>query len=159
MKEKTHLLVIEDADYQIERFNPVVGSYVLGRILHWGTKAMLDQVRSMGPEAMAQVVGAAAPSSPPPEEPSPDARIRRMVMEAFGMMPLEERTIIQRKCIEVCSRLEGDDPMPLGNASGMLISDLHLVMRLEMEALVFNFTDFFAQGGPKALLQAPAPRS
>lgn len=160
MKEKTKLVTIDDVQYQIGRFSAQVGSWILGRTLNAGARDAIEKMKALGedfnPSATAQ----------PIEKPDVETQIRRMTTSAFGAMSLEERSTIQQKCIEKCCRMEGPDnntAMPLANGNGVIrgdiADDLQLVLRLEMEVLIFNFSDFFEQGGFNALLQTPAPRT
>lgn len=158
MKDKTKIVVIDNTQYQIKRFAPDAGSFILGRILSAGSKAMIQTMVALGDVQAPTSALAAEPTEP--VEVDREVEIRRMANSAFGVMSFEERSMIQRKCLEVCSRLEGDDdtPMPLANANGSLVDDFQLAMQLELETLVFNFYDFFAAGGLSALLKSTAPR-
>jgi hypothetical protein len=160
MKEKTKLVTIEDTRYQIGRFTADVGSWILGRTLNAGARDAIEKMKALG-EDFSTPSAQAAPS----EAPDVETQIRRMTTSAFGAMAFEERSTIQRKCIEKCARMEGPDgnmPMPLANGNGTIrgdvAEDLQLVLRLEMEVLIFNFSDFFEQGGFNALLSTPAPK-
>lgn len=162
MKEKTTRVSLDDTQYQIKRFSPEVGSFILGRILNSGTKALFETMRALGD--LASPTGEDSPgpgtgAGVPEPEPTAEEKIRRMATSAFGVMTFEERAMIQRRCLDVCARVENDDVlMPVSNSNGTILDDLQLIMRLELEALVFNFNDFFAEGGLSALLKTPAPR-
>lgn len=161
MKEKNKLITIDGAQYQIGRFSAQVGSWILGRTLNAGARDAIEKMKALGEDFKPS-----GPAQPAPEPVDVETQIRRMTTSAFGAMSLEERSTIQQKCIEKCSRMEGpenDMPMPLANGNGVIrgdiSDDLQLVLRLEMEVLIFNFSDFFEQGGFNALLQTPAPRT
>lgn len=154
MKEKTKLVTIDGVTYQLKRFMPDVGSFILGRVLNAGATATIQRMKALG-----DILADIPQPTTPPEEVDVDTQIRRTASTAFGAMTFEERTQIQRKCMEACARMEEDAPMPVSNANGMILDDLTLVMRLELEVLVFNFHDFFAEGGLNALLKTPAPQS
>jgi hypothetical protein len=157
VKDKTKRVTIDDTQYQLKRFAPDVGSFILSRILSAGTRALIETMKALGD--VQPPTSALGEPVPEPQVEDHEARIRQMATSAFGVMSFDERSMIQRRCLEACSRLEGEDtPMPLANSSGTIIDDLQLVMCLELEVLVFNFQDFFAGGGLNALLKTPAPR-
>lgn len=168
MKEKTKEIVVDEVRYQIRRFRPDVGSFILSRVLSAAQRAVIERMKSIGDVDFSVI--ASVPASVPEPELDPvavteaiDSKTRLTVTNAFGVMGQEDRSMIQRRCLESCSRLEGveDAPMPLANANGTLVDDLDLTLRLELETLVFNFSDFFARGGLNALLRTPsaAPRT
>lgn len=163
MKEKTKLVTIEDTNYQIGRFAADVGSWIIGCTLNAGMRDAIGKMKMLG-EDVRQTTP--QPVEQPAEPDDIEFKIRRTMTSAFSAMTLEERSIIQRKCLEKCSRMEGPEsntPMPLSNGNGVIrgdiADDLRLVLQLEMEVLIFNFFDFFEQGGFNALLQTPAPRT
>lgn len=152
MKEKTKQVVIGDAEYQLKRFPADVGSFILGRLYSGARLSAVAMIKAIG--EVTAPTGEISVSAP-----EPDLQIRNMADRAFGALPFDERALVQRECLKACARMENDQPMPIIAASGCLIDDLELLLRLEMEALVFNFHDFFAGGGLNALLKSPAPRT
>jgi hypothetical protein len=149
MKQKTKIFEVDGTRYQIARFKLELASYLLGRIVR--------AVKIEGPrgEAATEQPGAKQ------EKPEPEAIARVMIAAGlFGDIDRATRAEIQNECMRACARLEGDDlPMPLSNGSELLIDDLGLVLRLEMETLVFNLTPFFASGGLTALGAQSVPNS
>lgn len=148
MKQKTKIFEVDGTRYQIARFKLELASYLLGRIVR--------AVKIEGPrdEGSTEQPGAKQ------EKPEPEAIARVMIAAGlFGDIDRPTRAEIQNECMRACSRLEDDLPMPLSNGSELLVDDLGLVLRLEMETLVFNLTPFFASGGLSALGAQPVPNS
>jgi len=162
VKDKTKRVMIDGTQYQIKRFAPDVGSFILGRILNSINKVLIETMKAFGDAVRdVQPAPATSPAAAPTQEQT-EERIRRMATDAFGVMSFEERSVVQQKCLQVCARVETHSEetlMPLANANGCLVDDLQLILRLELETLVFNFYDFFAEGGLNALLKSPAPRT
>ena len=88
-------------------------------------------------------------------------------MAAFlGGLDLATHSQIQKLCLSVCSRMTRTertrtDAYADRNGGRALVPqvacDVVAVMRLEMEVLVFNLSDFFAQGGLTTLMPAAIP--
>lgn len=148
MKDKTKVVSIGDDEYQLKRFAPDVGAFILNLILNAGAKAIIERMKLLRdippPDAGEKIE---------PPAPDPDGEVRRMASTAFGGMTFEQRSMVQKRCLDACARMEEGSPMPIVAASGPLIDDLQVIMRLELEVLAFNFTDFFAAGGLNALLK------
>lgn len=146
MKQPTKTVEIDGVFYQIGRFKLELASYILGRIFN----AIPRQQEEAQPQAKEQ------------EKPTPDDLARVMIGAGlFGNMTRATRAEIQMECMRVCSRLEGDQqlPMPLTNGTGLLIDDLGVVLALEREALVFNLTPFFSSGHVEAPKGQPVQNS
>lgn len=158
MKEKTKVVEIDGTHYQIRRFAPAVGSFLLMRIIGAGIK---------GDGAEDSVNGKEASSEPKGEVPGGEDLARAVIFAAFLRgLDFDMHQFVQERCMQICSRLEGADnlPMPLVNAGGIwaikdVADDTALVMRLMVEALAWNFTDFFATGGLNALAGAPSSQA
>ncbi len=152
MKQKTKNVEIDGTKYQIRRFLPDVGSYLLMRIIGAGIKT--DAGDATNSASGKEVVRG--------EVPGGEDLARAVIFAAFLRgLDFETHCFVQAQCLAVCARLEGPDglPMPIVNAAGVwaiheIKDDTPLVLRLETEALVFNFTDFFAGGGLNALAGA-----
>jgi hypothetical protein len=155
MKQKTKVVEIDGTKYQIRRFLPDVGSYLLMRIIGAGIKG--DAGDSGNSAERKEATG---------EVPSGEELARAVIFAAFLRgLDFDTHQFVQQHCMQVCARLEGPDslPMPLVNAGGVwaikdVQDDTALVMRLQVEALTFNFTDFFATGGLNALAGAQSSR-
>ena len=152
MNEKTKIVEVNGASYQLRRFAPDVGSFIVMQIIGAGLKGV-----SEGPAPSADSV------TPKAEQPSGEDLVRAVVFSAFLRgLDFDMHRFVQTKCLALCSRMEpqGDQlvPMPLMTALGVAIpelrEDMELVMKLEIAVLVFNFTDFFAGGGLNALAGA-----
>jgi hypothetical protein len=152
--EKFKFVTIGESNFRIGRLNPAVGSYILGQIMNANLKR-LENLRSSG--IIRPPDNALAESAPPDYE----GLVRASAMGAFlGGLDLDTHMKIQQLCMAACAEMQSQNgneptPMPIATADGTLLpqisNDVVLVMRLEMEVLVFNLTDFFVQGGLMAL--------
>jgi hypothetical protein len=151
MNEKTKIVEIAETRYQLRRFTPDVGSFILMQIIGASLK---------GQENVEARPEAAPPAS---EQPKGEDLVRAVTFSAFlHGLDFEAHRFIQGRCLALCSRMEGEAgqeaPMPIVNGTGVALPELRdnmqLVMQLEMEVLVFNFSDFFAGGGLKNLAGA-----
>ncbi len=163
MRERTKTIRIEDTEYQIRRFTPAVGSFILAKIMSAGAKAIEQAAEN-----------AKAPENTPPQQaeiemPDPEVIVRALAGGAlFGsVLSIDDHKTIQSECMKVCARVEPrndqDFPMPIVNDKGTwaiaeVRDNMQLVLRLEMETLVFNFVPFFEAGGLKGLLGAQPSR-
>lgn len=147
MKEKTKIVTLDDVRYQVSRFRPDVGTFILMRLMGAVVKAGAENASN-------------APTSAEGAEPPSPQDVARMVCGAalMGNVDQEFHQYVQRQALVLCSRLEQHEgtetPIPISTATELLpdiADDFGLVMRLTMECLVFNFSDFFAQGGMRAL--------
>lgn len=155
LKPKTKTVDIDGTRYQLRRMGPDVGSFIL--------------MKFMG--AMAQRMSTAAPAAQEATEPDSAIATNEDIVRGIavagmsGAFDLETHSLIQRECLMTVSRLEDKDgtelPMPIMNSSGAYAvpevkEDIALVLRLQMEALVFNLSSFFEQGGLNALAEGRA---
>jgi hypothetical protein len=150
--EKFKYVTIGENQFRIGRLTPAVGSYVLGQIMNANLKRLAD-LRSSGvirPPDNALAV----------PEPSSEGLVRAAAMAAFlGGLDLDTHVKIQQLCLAQCSQMSQNGsespPMPIATAEGTLVPEIDVVLavRLEMEVLVFNLSDFFAQGGLSSLVQ------
>jgi hypothetical protein len=151
MNEKTKIVEIGGQRYQIRRFAPNVGSYILMQMIGAGLKG---QNFSEAPPA-----GSASAPSSSAAEPNGEDTVRAIVFAAFLRgLEYDMHNFVQNKCLAICALMkehEGTElPVPLTNGSEWvpeIRDDMQLVMKLEVEAMVFNFSDFFAEGGLNAL--------
>lgn len=154
MKEKSKIVEIDGTRYQVRRLMPDVGSHILSTILTAGLR---------GARGMSSAEEASPSVGEQKAEPPVEDVVRVMVLAACGEMDFATRRFIQTKCLAVCSRMESANdgpelPMPIVNDAGVwaiteIRDNLSLVLRLEMEALVFNLSDFLEKGGMKSLLE------
>lgn len=168
MKLKTKIVDISGTHYQIRKLAPDVGSYILGHAISAiATKAATKGGQSPQ-NAQDNIGGATAPETAAVSESSAEDLARAVALATFGGLDFELHRFVQQKCLAVCSRMEctegSDVPMPIVNDSGQwaipeIRDDLSLVMKLEVEALVFNLSDFFAGGGLNALTGSQASRA
>jgi hypothetical protein len=150
VNEKTKVIEVSGVRYQLRRFAPDAGSFILMQIIGAGTKGQTGEAP------------ATDSVTPKAERPSGEDLVRAVVFSAFlHGLDFDMHRFVQAKCLSLCSRLEGPDgdtPMPLANATGQvnpaLQDDMGLVMKLEMEVLVFNLSPFFEGEGLKALAGA-----
>jgi hypothetical protein len=165
MRERTKTVTIDDTEYQIRRFSPAVGSFILGRVLSAGARAMRDATERNGNHE-AQPVQEGKEFDPKDAEPAARAMAVAAVLQ--GTFSIEDHSLIQTECMKVCSRMEENDkgsfPMPLVNDKGQwaipeLREDVNTAIQLEVEVLTFNFTDFFALGGLTRLVTAAVQRA
>ena len=148
--DKFKFVTVGATDYRIGRLTPAAGSFILGQIMSANLKRM-ETIRSLGQRQDSE------PAPEPATPPDPEGIVRAASMGAFlGGMDLATHTQIQHLCLSVCAEMQGQNgqpamPIPISTADGTLLpqiaNDVVLVMRLEMEVLVFNLADFFAQGG------------
>jgi hypothetical protein len=150
--EKYKYVTIGETQYRVGRLTPAQGSFILGQIMSANLKRMQDL----------RGIRDAAPSTDVITPADPEGLVRAASMAAFlGGLDLDTHTKIQQLCLAQCSEMQPSPnggeppPMPIATADGTLVphisNDVVLVMRLEMEVLVFNLTDFFAQGGLNSL--------
>lgn len=152
MKSKTKVVEVSGTSYQLRKMAPDVGSYILMRMIAAGINAGGDQ---NNPPSNAE-----ATENPIPV-PTGEELVRAVAFAAFLRgLDYETHSFVQKACLATCSRLEDSSgsalPMPIVNDAGVwaipeIRDDISLVMRLEVEALVFNLTDFFEAGGLNAL--------
>ena len=150
MREKSKIITIEETRFQIGRFLPDVGSFILGKLVG----ATLDSAppNFQQPEP---------PQDVPP--PPPDELVRILFFSSsFRGMDFETHRFIQAKALSVCSRLELKNgvecPMPIVSDSGQwaipeIRDDGPLVVKLELESLIFNLSPFFANGGLNGIIR------
>ena len=166
MRERTKNVTIESTEYQIRRFSPAVGSFILGRVLSAGARAMRDAAERNGNQDV----------QPPqeikefdPKDAEPAARAMAVGAVLQGGFSIEDHSLIQTECMKVCSRIEWNEkanlemPMPLVNDKGQWAikevgEDVNTVLQLQVEAITFNFTDFFGQGGLMKLMGTQTPQ-
>lgn len=153
MLEKTKIVEIDGTRYQLRRMAPDVGSFILMRMIAAGVAA------AEGSGDGGQKRGKATPKPEVDRKKPTGEELVRQVAFAALLRGLDFPThqLIQLNALAVCSRLEnnagtGELPMPIVNHAGeWAIHDIRdnvtLVMRLEMEALVFNLSHFFEAGG------------
>lgn len=145
MKEKTKVVEIEGTQYQIGRFTPEVGSYIVMNIL--GT---LARARGMNPE------GEGNAEAPTAEKRDPQEIVKGLTFAAYlSGLEYDLHCFIQKKCLDICSGIESHPgrqavPMPLAKLPDVL-ANMPLVLRLQTETLAFNLADFFASGGLSAM--------
>lgn len=145
MKEPFKLVNIDGTAYRIGRLTPEVGSFFLMKLM--GT--MIASVK----DSPASEVSA----EPSKEKPNPEDLARSVIFGAFfNNSDFDLHSTMQRRCLAACSRMESDIPMPVAAASGVIAlpevrDDATLVMRLEVEVLVFNLSPFFEGEKMKAL--------
>jgi hypothetical protein len=148
-------VVVNNNTYQIGKLLPEAGGFILLRLLGAGIQS-----------------GAAAQKQQdPPPAPDPDAKpltgdeaVRAIAFGAFMRnLPFEEFKFVQQGCMKSAAWLSDPKtpgvPMPLMNDYGQwtypwMAKDLDLVMKLTMEVLVWNLSDFFSGGGLASLMKA-----
>jgi hypothetical protein len=152
MKPKTKTVEIGDAKYQIRKLSPDIGSFILMQSIRAAMKS--------GNMAGAPSGGTQAVEEVPEAERNPEDIVRAVANAAFlGGFDFETHRFVQTSCLAACSRLEIAEapggveiPMPIVNSFGAwaileIRDDVALVMRLAVECMVFNFSDFFSEGG------------
>lgn len=164
MKPRTKEIEISDQKFRIGKLLPDVGSFILMQMIGAGFKRQMEAENHPAP--------AAEPASDVPREtlPSDDA-VRGLAFSAFlDGLDFKQFQFIQQQCLRVCARLEGSPhdpaaelPMPILMKDGRwaiteIRDDVTLVVRLTIETLVFNLSDFFEQGGLNQVEPAPASR-
>ena len=154
MKEKTKIVQFGDTRFQLRKLPPGVGTFIAMQLLGAGIKAG----NLGGGDPQSSSTEAAAPQSMATGE----ELVRAVAFSAFLRgLEYEAHQFVQTHCLAVCSRMEQSGetevPMPIVNDSGQwaipeVRDDMSLVMKLELEVLVFNLSDFFAEGGLNALV-------
>lgn len=148
MKQSTKILEIDGTRYRIARFRLEVASYILGRLFRAIARPGAGQAEAEADVKVSNI------------KPSAEEIARAMIGAGlFGDMDRATRAEIQGECMRVCSRMEDELPVPLSNGKDLIIDDLGVVLRLEMETLVFNLTPFFESGGMKVMDQPAASSS
>lgn len=160
MKPKTKTVEISGTRYQLRKMAPDRGSWILMRMIS-------ASINAGGDQATAPTNGEGAENPIP--VPTGEELVRAVAFAAFLRgLDYETHSFVQKACLTVCSRLENSNgtelPMPIVNDSGAwaiaeIRDDISLVMRLEVEALVWNLSDFFAAGGLKSLSGNQAPQT
>jgi hypothetical protein len=147
MIQRTKDVTLSGLNFEIGRFLPDVGSYLLGRLIGSAMKA--------GENAKAQEP---APETEPAKKPTGEEMVRTLATALLLVgEDFELHRFVQHSCMKVCRKIEATETsarvaLPVVNDSGVFFApairdDISLVMRLTVEALVFNFSDFFDQGG------------
>jgi hypothetical protein len=163
MAEKTKIVEIGETRYQIRRLSAEDGTFVLMQLMAASVKG-IDFSKEVA-EVPADKIEEAEKAI---EKNTPEDRVRSLIMgvQLRGTLDYDMHRKIQRMCLAACSRVESqsgsDLVLPISTANGTLLpdiaDDLPLVMRLEMEALVFNLSSFFAGGGWSAVAGNPASK-
>jgi len=155
LKDKTKTIEIDGHRYQIRRFMPDIGSFILMQVIGAGIKSGQSQ--------------ASEPDKEVSETPDAETIVRTLIFGAFfgNSLNCDAFGFVQKQCMRICSRMEGTEtselPMPIVNDSGQwaimdVRDDLALVIKLSVECMVFNFSDFFAEGGLGAMAGTPAQK-
>ena len=165
MTPKTKIIELSGTRYQLRKMAPDVGSFILMAMIGAGIKAsnMGGGTNADDPHASTEKAAENLPTA----EPKGEEVVRATAFSAFlGGLDFEMHRFIQVRCLSVCSRMEGTDgsevPMPIVSEAGRwaipeIQDDISLVMRLEVEALVFNLSPFFASGGLNAMVGSQVP--
>lgn len=135
------LLRLSEEEYQLGKLPVDVGSFILlkliGAGLNAGSLAAPDEV----------------PSKEPERKPTPEQQVRAICFAAFLRgLSSGELSLIQASCLKVVSRRDGVDFLPIMSDSGAwsyadLSHNVAVVMKLTIEVLVWNLSDFFSGGG------------
>lgn len=153
---KTKVITIGEHRYQISRFSPDLGAFLLSWLLTASSESTRPRDQNI-----------------PMQEPVPDAPklsgeqiVRGAALAAiFNGKDFERQSFTQSKCLSICARVETIENQevlsPILNLQGGWLlmdvrDDLALVMKLQMETLVFNFASFFDQNALGALVEDPA---
>lgn len=156
MSTKTKIIVIGDARYQIGFLSSEDGSFILMKVMNALREAIMRDAKKT------EDIEAGEEDANVSDNRTPEEKTRTIVMGFMttgGMQDIETHRFIQRKCMSVCSRMETTDgqelPMPIANQYGVTLPEVRdnisVVMKLEIEVLVFNLSSFFAGGGMGAL--------
>ena len=155
---KTKIVEIDGARYQLRRLSPEAGSFIAMKLLSAAQQGPSKE--GGGPRKDGE-----EPTAPAQVAPSGEQMVRVVALLAFNGLDFESHSFIQKKCLECCARLEGDPelPMPIVNSSGAwaiaeIKENLSLVMKLELEALVFSVAPFFESGGLASMTQPGPPK-
>jgi hypothetical protein len=161
MFEKTKDVEISGKHYRLGRFTAQDGSFILQQLMAASFKGVdFSALPTPPPDA----------TEPEPDTTSPEDKVRRLLMglQLRGGLDYDAHCFIQRKCLAVCSRLEEHEgaaaiAIRISTADGVVLpdiaNDMPLVMRIEMETLVFNLSSFFAAGGMSALAGDRPPKA
>ena len=151
---KTKVISIGEHRYELRKFLPAIGSFILMKLLSGATTGVDSEGRP-----------SEAPDTKEFSETDWEKFVRGIVISATARgLDLGTHELIQRTCLTFCSRLEttGDStvPMPIVNSNGVisipeLRDDMQTVLKLEIESLVFNYASFFKHGGLNALAGEP----
>jgi hypothetical protein len=138
MHEQTKDVEIGGARYQVGRFSARDGSWVLMKLLPLITTAL---------------------SATKPENDEAAIAFFARVIGQIGQTDEETFRKIQEHALAVCRRLENGVPMPVFLrpntwAVKELEYDLVTVLALTANALVFNLSPFFSDGGLKQLFES-----
>lgn len=161
MSAKTKIVELSGARYQLGKMAPDVGSFILMSMIGAGIKA-----GNLGGESSQTPPQGGRAAETVSAEPRGEDMVRAVAFAAFLRgLDYEQHRFIQQKCLAICSRMEGEPEMPMPIVSGTtwaipeIRDDISLVMKLEIEALVFNLSDFFDAGGLNTIMagsQVPA---
>lgn len=153
MKTKTKEIQIGDNSFQLRKLDPEAGSFILMRMIG----ALQSGVAASTGEANATPTG---------EVPSGEDMVRAVAFGAFFRgLDFEMYRFVQKHCLACVSVLKGDAPIPIVSDGGAWVAtevdsgDVAAIMRLTVEVLVFNFADFFDQGGFGSILDTPVNSS
>jgi hypothetical protein len=157
--ESSKIVQYGDLRISIGRFTPRTGSFILMRLLGAASIGAAKIASSLG------LTGQVETTIKDAAQVDPESEARRLVSAA--LMTNENQSLhetVWSECLKVCSEMKADHQdmrevaIPLMTGGGEvahpgLRSDMALQMRLVNDCLVFNFSDFFAQGGLKQLTE------
>ena len=140
MHDETKSVTIDEANYQLRRMTPAVGSYI------W---QLLMKAVYKSQEGQKEDVTQPAPL-PDAMKPSNEERLRGMCGVAFMFLGFDDFQFVQRNCMLKLSREEataGYLPVMADDgrwANKELEQNPFLVTRLMVEVLAFNLSSFLA---------------
>jgi hypothetical protein len=156
MHETTKTIEIADMRFQIRRLPADVGSFILMQLMGAAASGAAHMVGDMKdvPAQEKEQTGEIKKST------GADT-VRTLAMAAFMRgINFEAFRFVQRQCLLLVSREDAtlgfipimtDDGRWEPVSSSKIGASLDIVMKLTMEVLVFNYSDFFEQGGMDSL--------
>ena len=153
---RTKNVTLQGKEYQLGRLPSDVGAFILMRMIGAGINA----------GSLATPDAAMQEAQKSDREPTGEELVRAVCFAAFLRgLSFEDLRFVQRSCLGVAACLSA--PGLEGKAMPLLSDDgrwafpevgdnLHLVMELTVETLVFNLSDFFSDGGLGSLMGTPS---
>lgn len=133
---------VGERKFQVKRFDALTGSYI--------AFTLFEKILSVIMGNKDQFIGSKTPDV------SAD-KFSEMLPSTLFKMSREDFTALQKDCLKVCYEVLPAGVMPVIGANGRwgvsgLDTDTGLVLRLTIEALLFNLLGFFKEGGLSSLV-------
>lgn len=140
MKQKTKTFAAGGHTFQLGRFAPEDGSFILFKVLTAASAAAQEPAHAEHKPRHQQE---------PEKKPTGEDIARVYAGAALASFDREMFRLVQRSALGTVALLIGESPVPIRTHDGRFVQEVDddpaLLMKLTTEALVFNITGFFDQ--------------